>query len=166
MIVVRPGPAADVPAALAVFVEAEAARTGSPVGSAEETTTGTRLRDGGGWLLVAADGGDVVGMAAGFDARTDDGAGAVIPGLCHLSLVPVRPAWWGRGVGGSLVDAALAEAARRGHDRIQLWAHEDNVRAQRLYARRGFARTGRTKPDDRGEVIALWARRLADVSVS
>jgi GNAT superfamily N-acetyltransferase len=59
----------------------------------------------------------------------------VLPGLAHLSLVFVEPARWGRGIGGRLVDAVLAEARRRAYDRIQLWTHEDNARAQGLWTR-------------------------------
>jgi GNAT superfamily N-acetyltransferase len=159
-VAVRLGGDPDIPQALGVFAEADAARRGCPVEQGQLDSVAHRLRHGGAWLLLAETDGKALGIAAGFDAREDDGAGAVIPGLVHLSLVFVRPAHWGRGLGGRLVDAALAEAERRGHAQIQLWTHEDNVRGQRLYASRGFVRQGRRKEDDRGEPIALWVRNV------
>jgi ribosomal protein S18 acetylase RimI-like enzyme len=44
----------------------------------------------------------------------------------------------GAGVGGALLDAALAHAARRGCRRVTLLTDADNVAAQRFYQRRGF----------------------------
>jgi GNAT superfamily N-acetyltransferase len=158
--VVRLGTDDEAQAVLSIYTEAVAARRGSPVGSDELSSTATRLRDGGGWLLGAEDLPALVGMAVGFDARADEGAGAVVPGRCHLSYVFVRPARWGEGIGGLLVDAVLAEARRRGYDQIQLWTQEDNLRARRLYSGRGFVRTERTKRDDYGDEIALWTRAL------
>jgi GNAT superfamily N-acetyltransferase len=119
----------DVEAAVAVFTAGEGARRGTPVPVEVQEAVAARLRDGGGWLLAAREHATVVGVAAGFDARADDGAGDVLPGLAHLSLVFVEPARWGRGIGGRLVDAVLAEARRRANDRIQLWTHEDTARA-------------------------------------
>jgi GNAT superfamily N-acetyltransferase len=109
---------------------------------------------------VATDAGTIIGMACGMDVRADDGAGAPIPGLCHLSLVYVAPDRWGQGIGGLILDAALDEARVRGFDRIQLWTQATNERAQRLYRSRGFEPTDRTMLDHRSELIAHWSRRL------
>jgi GNAT superfamily N-acetyltransferase len=158
-IVVRPGSTDDAAAALDVFVAAETARRGRPVDDDEERVA-DRLRGGTGWLMVARDDERLVGMAVGYDTRAEDGAGELIPGSCHLSMVFVTPDVWGRGVGGQIVDAVLTEARRRGYDHMQLWTHEDNLRGQRLYASRGFTRSGREKDDVRGQPIALWERAL------
>ena len=48
----------------------------------------------------------------------------------------------------------------RGYERAQLWTHADNARAQRLYERHGFRRTGREKDDDLGEWIVHYERAL------
>ena len=40
--------------------------------------------------------------------------------------------------------------------RAQLWTHAGNERAQRLYERRGFGRSGREKLDDAGETIVHY----------
>jgi RimJ/RimL family protein N-acetyltransferase len=94
-------------------------------------------------------------MACAQDLHGGDGSGPVKPGGCFLNLIFVVPERWGEGVGGAVLDAALAEAKRRGYSRIHLWTHEENERSQRLYRRRGFAPTGRAKAGE-GE----WARDL------
>ena len=150
----------DVAAAIQVWDAAEEARRGAPVEPEEIAAMTARLR-GGGWPVVAWDNDRAVGIAVGFQARMDDGASEEpVPGLAHLSLVMVRPEHWGQGIGGRLLDAAVAEARKRRFTRIQLWTHEHNSRGQRLYTSRAFARTGRTKVDDRGELIGLWTREL------
>lgn len=50
----------------------------------------------------------------------------------------------GRGVGDLLVSAALAEAAEDGFTRVHLEVAQENLPAQRLYERHGFAPTGTT----------------------
>ena len=49
---------------------------------------------------------------------------------------------WGRGIGSGLLEALLAEAARRGATAVFLEVRADNARAQRLYSRYGFAEIG------------------------
>ena len=112
------------------------------------------------WVLVADDDGAVVGVAQGAPARQDGGAGPVVPGRCHLSMVFVRPDRWGEGIGSRLVDSAVAVAAGLGYDTVQLYTHEDNHRAQRLYVNRGFERDGDVRDDAWGEPVGRWARRL------
>jgi GNAT superfamily N-acetyltransferase len=159
VIVVRSGTEADHEPSVQVWKVADTARRGGSSAPPEhEERVRSRFAVPHTWLLVADDDGELVGITSGMPARADDGAGVVIDGLCHLSLVFVLPAWWGRGVGGQLVDAALVEAPSRAYRRIQLWTHESNERAQRLYAGRGFTREGRTKDDDLGEQIGLWVR--------
>ncbi|MDQ1643660.1 MAG: hypothetical protein QOJ90_3011 [Actinomycetota bacterium] len=156
---VRLGSDSDIEAATAVFAAAAEARRGTPV-PAEQLERVTERLASGGFLLLATDLGTPIGMAAAFPARDDEGAGPVIPGLCHLGMVFVAPQHWGRMVGRALVEAVLAEARARGFERIQLYTHEDNSRGQALYGGRGFARTGFTKDDEGGERVALWARAL------
>ena len=157
---VRRGGAADVEAALGVWRRAHEARSGTVAEPGLMDTVRNRLLADGSGFLVAMDDAVVVGMAAGMPARADDGAGPEVPGLCHLGMVFVSPSRWGEGIGNRLVEEALIEAPGRGYDRIQLWTHEDNHRAQRLYAAHGFAPTGRTMVDDRGELIGHWMRGL------
>lgn len=111
-------------------------------------------------LLVAGRGDRIVGMTLGVDGRADSGTGAAIPGLCHISLVFVAPDAWGQGIGAQLLDAILAEAKRRGYDRVQLWTQETNLRARRLYAGRQFGPTSDTEVNPAGETVMRFERPL------
>lgn len=126
--------------------------------SAHEERVQQNLRRPGSFLLVARDPSGPVGISLGLVARETGGSGAPIPGLCHISLVFVMPNRWGEGIGGRLVDAVLHEAVRRGYARAQLWTHADNMRAQRLYASRGFRATGLEQDDDVGARIVQFHR--------
>jgi GNAT superfamily N-acetyltransferase len=79
-----------------------------------------------------------VGLAAGIEGDE--------PGHAELVGMWVHPHWRGRGVGDLLVDAVVEWAAARGHDALTLWVSVGNDRAEALYARHGFARTGTTQP--------------------
>jgi len=63
----------------------------------------------------------------------------------EIANLAVDPAGWGEGVGKRLLDAALAEGARRGAESVYLEVRESNARARRLYASRGFEEVGRRK---------------------
>jgi ribosomal-protein-alanine N-acetyltransferase len=80
--------------------------------------------------LVAEDGGAVIGYAGLLAA----GAQADV-----LTIAVALPRW---GEGTGLLDALLAEAARRGCTEIFLEVRTDNTRAQQLYRRYGFAEIG------------------------
>jgi ribosomal-protein-alanine N-acetyltransferase len=84
------------------------------------------------WYLVALAGDEVVGYA-GL---------CVYPDAAWVQNIAVRRSAQGTGLGGRLLDALLAEAARRGAPQIALEVAADNAVAQRLYARRGFVVTG------------------------
>ncbi len=143
----------DVPAAALLSDRAEAARRGEPfLPHHPESTTlevmEARLKVEGSWLLLAYDGDRPVGTALAVPAREHDGAGEVIPGVVHLATLAVEPRYWGQGIGAALLDRTVEEARSRGAHRLQLWTQADNLRAQLLYERRGFQRTGRTRVDE------------------
>lgn len=63
----------------------------------------------------------------------------------EIANIAVAPAARGTGVGARLLDAALAEARRRGVAQMFLEVRESNAVARRLYASRGFIELGRRK---------------------
>ncbi len=69
-------------------------------------------------------------------------------GTVELVSMWVAPDARGTGVADQLVDAVVADARERGRARIALWVAVGNDPAERLYARHGFERTGRTQPVD------------------
>ncbi|GAB4376540.1 MAG: hypothetical protein Kow00114_40290 [Kiloniellaceae bacterium] len=84
----------------------------------------------------------------------------------ELLTLGVLPAARRRGHAARLLQAALAEAARRGARRMQLEVAEDNRGAQALYCAAGFAASGRRrnyyrKPDGTALDAVLYARPLA-----
>lgn len=82
-------------------------------------------------------------------ARDDDGS---VAGYGGIAVMPPDEAWINnlavrrdaqrRGIGQALVEALLAEAARRSVTRVLLEVAADNVAAQKLYARYGFETVG------------------------
>jgi GNAT superfamily N-acetyltransferase len=93
------------------------------------------------WVGVAEREGAPVGMVGvrpSPDSDAPEGAGEIV-GL-H-----VDPPWWSGGIGGALFDEAVETAHRLGFGPLRLWALEANVRARRLYERRGWQLDGATK---------------------
>jgi GNAT superfamily N-acetyltransferase len=64
---------------------------------------------------------DVVAMALAEPGRVEHGAGAVIPGYGHVSMVFVHPDMWGRGIGRQLLHGLHERASKRGWSRTTLW---------------------------------------------
>jgi ribosomal-protein-alanine N-acetyltransferase len=84
------------------------------------------------YYLVADDDGQLAGyagmLAAGWQA--------------DVVTVAVAADRWGRGIGSALLEALLAEAARRGCREVFLEVRTDNTRAQELYRRYRFTEMG------------------------
>lgn len=156
----RPGQPADVGAAFEVWRGSITARDGRPPADAVQRVVRENLAAPGTWLLVAEDSGALLAMLAARDGAADGGRGPADPSLCHIDMLFVVPERWGAGLGGELLDAGLDAARRRAYARAQLWVVQDNERATRLYARRGFRHTGRVTRGDGGEAIGLWALDL------
>jgi ribosomal-protein-alanine N-acetyltransferase len=99
------------------------------------------------YLVALEDG--VVGYA-GYCDYPDEG---------FVQTLGVAPAAQGRGVGGLLLDALLAHAATLPRKPVSLEVRADNEAAQRLYAGRGFRRTGLRRGYYPGGVDALVLTR-------
>jgi len=90
-------------------------------------------------LLVAEEDGEVIGYTyaglEGHDYMSLRGPAGV---LYDILVDPTRRS---HGVGRALLEATLAELARRGARQVVLSAAEQNAVAQRLFAHAGFRRT-------------------------
>lgn len=62
----------------------------------------------------------------------------IYPPFAEIQNMHVLEPYRGRGVGGAMVDACIAEAARLGFMAVFLQTHANYTPAQRLYARKGF----------------------------
>lgn len=75
---------------------------------------------------------------------------------CYLAELYVRPEHRGRGIGRSLLEAAVAYARQRGADYMDLGTSEDDLAARHLYAQSGFRRT----EGDEGPLMFVYERGL------
>ena len=89
---------------------------------------------------------------AGLISLTETGEGSLIEDLYVL------PQLEGRGYGGALLKAAIAQA--RGP--VYLWILNNNIKALDYYQKRGFALSGREKPLG-GGLSELEMRRKGDI---
>jgi ribosomal protein S18 acetylase RimI-like enzyme len=89
-------------------------------------------------VLVA----DVDGVVAGYISIRPATELQASRHVQHVNGLAVDPALQGRGVGRVLVEAAAAEAVRRGARRLTLRVLGPNVVAQRLYESCGFVVEG------------------------
>jgi ribosomal protein S18 acetylase RimI-like enzyme len=87
-------------------------------------------------VFVATDGERCIGMVA---CRPRDGA-------TWLSALWVDPVARGRGLGLSLIEAVAGWAREQGSPAVTLSVTTNNEAAAALYARAGFAETGRRRP--------------------
>lgn len=155
--------ASDFEAVVAVWREASTARrSGEPVPATRERRLRDQMFVQDAFLVVADDNATIIGMALGMQANASDGVGPPVVGLCHVSAVFVSPRRWGQGVGRSLMAFLFSQARRRGYDAAQLWTQADNRRAQLLYERLGFRRSGREHHDDLGELIVHYERSFLE----
>jgi putative acetyltransferase len=89
-----------------------------------------------GGRLWVAERGDLIEGCVGFTAQGS---------VAELKHLYVASRARGRGLGGRLCELVEKEAARRGHDSIELWTDTRFRDAHRLYERRGYAGGRRTR---------------------
>ena len=88
-----------------------------------------------------------------FRVATEGASGLVVgyvvawfaAGEGEIANVAVAPSARRRGLGGLLLDAAIAAAADHGAEALYLDVRESNVRARALYDSRGFVEVGRRR---------------------
>jgi GNAT superfamily N-acetyltransferase len=106
---------------------------------------------GGGVALKAEIGGRIVGSARGKE----------LDGTCHVGRLFVTPEWQGRSVARRLL-AALEEAFP-GCASFELYTGERSEKNLALYARQGYAPTGRRapakKPGSAGNYDLIWLQK-------
>lgn len=158
-IVIQLGSLDDVSTAASIYERSNLARRRGdwPSRSSRVAQVTALLQATAGWFLIGREGDEALGMALVHPFRASGGTGDVIPGALFLSLLYVLPDRWSQGIGGTMLDAVIAEGARRGCHRVHLWTHkQQNERAHRLYQSRNFAQTGRTAHGATGEAIGEW----------
>lgn len=102
---------------------------------------------------------DMVAMALAEPGRAEHGAGAVIPGYGHVSMVFVHPDTWGHGVGRQLLQGLHERVSGRGLGRATLWTRTSNVRARCLYVGQGYRRSGQVMTLGSGDPILQFERQ-------
>jgi GNAT superfamily N-acetyltransferase len=147
---IRPATVGDV-ASLAVIHAAAVALAyagifdaGSPPPTAEGLVGrwATVLATPGAWIGVAEIDATVAGMI-GVRPSPEADAGPHTGEVVGLHVCPAR---WGHGIGGALLDQATSQARELGFGPLRLWVLEANVRARRMYSRRGWRAEGATRP--------------------
>jgi GNAT superfamily N-acetyltransferase len=94
-----------------------------------------------GFLLLAKDAGRAIGVAYVSLTWSIEHGGK----SSWLEELYVLPEWRGRGVGTSMLESVIEEARRRACAAVDLEVESAHERAERLYARHGFARHSRTR---------------------
>ncbi|KPI15782.1 GCN5-related N-acetyltransferase [Actinobacteria bacterium OK074] len=100
-------------------------------------------------IIAETEGGDWAGSVVVFveEAGEPDPFGSIAEQRQgHLVAVFVREEWRGRGVSEALFARALEWSWDAGLERVRLFVHEDNQRAQGFYKKAGFVLTGHTVP--------------------
>ena len=94
----------------------------------------------GPYFLVAEFDGGIVGFACG-SAGQSEGNAVMAPGERYVEVdeLYVAPEWRGRGIGGRLLDALVAQAGNRGIERFLVYSSSRDTDAiLRFYRNHGF----------------------------
>lgn len=92
------------------------------------------------FFLIAESAGEAIGYACLYPAEPPSSVTG--PDPIQLARLYLLKAWYGRGVGSSLMKACLSEARRRGYRTMWLSSWEVNSRANSFYYKWGFQPVG------------------------
>jgi GNAT superfamily N-acetyltransferase len=109
-----------------------------PVASFREQIT----QDDDRTILVAESDGRVVAFAVLRASPDEDADGGTVG---QLGMFYSHPAVWGRGVGRSLLAAALESLRDGGYSEATLWTSDENHRPRRIYERAGWRLDGASR---------------------
>lgn len=121
-----------------------------------------RLADASVWATLHTDGNAVVASAYACASRTDRGKGNAIPGHAHLFGVAVDPDLWGRGIAREVVSDVCSRAPGRDYREMQLFTHDSNARARRLYESMGWILAPETETTASGELMVRYVLELSE----
>jgi GNAT superfamily N-acetyltransferase len=113
-----------------------------------------RLTEGS-FSLVGLTGAEIAGSCFVVSPPRDEDLG---PEVAELVAIYVHPEHWRAGVGGALLDAAQARAARLGSTEMSLWTLTENGPAQVLYERHGWRCDGAEQVHPIAETPAIRMR--------
>jgi len=102
--------------------------------------------------LIAEQAGEILGFVRYGPSQSSHRTGCTAvtaPVGSEVYALYVHPDHWGTGVGGRLLDAAVAELVSSGLTPVQVWILRGNTRAAEFYQRHGFV------PDSATQSIQL-----------
>ncbi len=159
-IIIRPGRDEDAPA-IRALIDASRAEFPGPAGPADRlgdlARPATHYAERRGALFIAAQGEDIIGLAASAPTATD--------GTIELTDLQVRRDLRGGGLALRLLNAV--ETAARGMQRLQLWCDTRADAAQRFFEKHGYLREGpiRVREDGSKALEFAYAKPLAGIQV-
>lgn len=98
----------------------------------------------------------VAGRPAGLLSLHRSHEASEPPTVGEIYALYLHPDFWGSGLGGRVMEFALAELTRRGFLQVNLWVLAENARARAFYEKWGFL------PDGRETTLTL-GRELKEV---
>ena len=125
----------------AYFVQDESANLAAYIyGSFQPETLRDEFGDAGSRFFIIS----VDGKAAGYAKTIDNSRVEGITGekVIEIKRIYVVERFWGTGVGKMLLEHCISKARERGFDQLWLGVWEENIRAQRFYAKFGFEQAG------------------------
>jgi GNAT superfamily N-acetyltransferase len=104
----------------------------------------TLIEDPGVSMLLAEEGGELLGLSTCGESRDDDAD----PTVGEVRSFFVASGHWRRGVGRALMPAVLDALRERGFTEATVWSFAANERANAFYERVGFTRDGAEKTEE------------------